>query len=154
MFGLLAGCIAYANFLLYFVRIHLSSAYIDPASNFSMHATSLAFVTLFVCQSLNLLFARAARHKAFFTQHLWSSQRLFAALGLALFIMLNLLYNPPLANMFGAVGLDVGDWSMVILAATVYICARLLQRHTRQHARHAVVKLHHKVYGKNSPARI
>ncbi len=154
IFGLLAGAVAYANFLLYFARINLSPAYIDPSSAFVAHAATIAFVTLVACQSANLLFLRAARHQSFFTRYLWSNPRLLAAMGLGTFVVLIVVYNPTIAQLFNFAGLDPGDWAMVAIATAAYIGARLLQRHTRQHARHTVIKLHRKVYGKNSGAKI
>ncbi len=154
LIGLLAGTVAYANFLLFFVRTGLSAAYIDPSSSLAMQAATITFLTLAACQFINLLFVRADSHTRFFSSYLWSNTWLLGAGAVSLLLVCAIVYIPQLQQYFGTMPLDLADWLMVIAASGVYFGLRLLQRHTRQHARHAVVKLHHEVYGKGSPAQI
>ena len=154
MFGLLAGALAYANFLFFFSRQALSPNYIDPTSVFSREAATIAFATLAACQAINLLFVRADRHKRFFAWRVWSNQRLLLAFLVSAFVIINILYNPFVTAWSGMAGLSSTDWVAVGLAALAYVAGRALQRHTRQHSHAAIVKLHRKVYGKNSAARV
>ena len=154
MFGLLAGALAYANFLFFFSRQSLSPNYIDPTSVLSREAASIAFATLAACQAINLLFVRADRHKQFFAWRLWSNQRLWLAFLVSVFVIINILYNPPVTAWSGMTGLGGSDWLAVGFAALIYAGGHFLQRHARQHSHEAIVKLHRKIYGKDSVARV
>lgn len=154
MFGLLAAVIAYTNFMFFFVRHGLSAGYIDSTSDLYAQASTLTYLTLVLCQFMNLLLVRADTHARFFTSYLWSNKRLLVAFAVSFFCILNLMYNPGVQHYFGTGPLDTADWLTAVGAAVVYLSVRLLQRHTRKHARHAVIKLHHEVYGKTSSARV
>lgn len=154
MFSLLAGALAYANFLLFFVREQLSPSYIDTTSVLSSQAATIAFVTLAVCQALNVIFIRTRRQTHLFNAQRHTNSRLVLALAISLLIVLNMLYNPPVAGFFSTTALNGSDWLAILLAAATYFSVRLLQRHTRRHSHAAVVRLHRKIYGKSSPARI
>ncbi len=142
MFGVLGGIVAYSNFLLFFVRHSLSPAYIDASSMVFAQAATITFATLAVCQLINILFVRAESHKQFFAHHIWSNKKLLLAFVISLFVIANLLYNPAIQQFFGMASLDANDWTMVIVVAGIYSGVRLLQRQTRKHAHHVVLKLH------------
>ena len=154
MFGLLASVIAYMNFLFFFMRHGLSPVSIDPANSLYLQATALTYVTLVLCQFLNLLLVRADEHGRFFTNYVWSNKKLLVAFGISIFLILNVVYNPIVQPYFHARILGVIDWLTAGLGACLYLAARLLQRHTRKHSRRAIVKLHQEVRGAAAPAQI
>ena len=142
-FGMLAAGIAYANFMFYFVRRGIGPAFIDRTSGLYASATSLTYVTLVLCQFVNLLLVRADEHESVFTSYLWSNKRLLIAFALSFICILNLLYNPFVRSYFGTGVLQLSDWIVAIIAAATYLGIRLLQRHSRKFTRQAVIKLHH-----------
>jgi hypothetical protein len=91
------------------------------------------------------MFERADVHDKFFTKYLWSNPRLLIALGVSLFLIGNVIYNPIVGPYFSSAPLDLMDWASAIMFAGLYMVIRLLQRHTRKHTRKAVVKLHKEV---------
>lgn len=146
LFGALAAVIAYLNYRLFFARHGLGPAFIDTAHPFYIQATTLAYATLALCQCMNLIFVRADNHKTVFSEYLWNNPKLVRMAGLAGFILLNIIYNPLLQPLFGTKPLDVIDWLMVMGALALYSGLRMVQRHTRQHTRHAIIHLHHEVH--------
>lgn len=143
-FGITAALLSYANFLLFFARSSLSPRYVDLSSPYLFKASSIALLTLLLCQALNLLLVRADEHDSFFTNYLKSNHDLLYAFGLSFFLLLNMLYNPFVRPYFGTGPLSLLDWLAAIAAASVYLGLRLFQRHTRKHTRQMVLELHKK----------
>lgn len=141
-FGITAALLAYANFLLFFARSALSPRFVDFHSPYLAKASSLALVTLLLCQLVNLFVVRADEHDRFLTDYLTSNRRLLQALALSGFILLNMLYSPPLQAYFRTGPLSLIDWLAAFAAAGIYLGLRLLQRHTRRHSRRAVLSVH------------
>ena len=154
MFGLLSAVLAYGNYLFYFVRHGLSPVYIDTTSSLYMHATILTYLTIVLCQFMNLLLVRSDEHSKFFSRYLWSNKKLLVAFGISLFCIVTIMYNPWVAPYFNAGPLSVGDWLTAVAVAGIYLSIRLAQRHTRKHSRQAIIKLHREIHGPASPARI
>ena len=146
MFGLLAAILSYVNFLLFFARRDLSPAYIDPTSTLYAQATMLTYLTLVLCQFMNLMLVRADEHESFFTRYILSNKKLLIAFAISFFCILNIAYNPLVQPYFGTGSLNLMDWLTAILAAITYLGVRLVQRHTRKHTRRAVIKLHHEAH--------
>ena len=141
-FGLLSAAIAYANFLFFFERRGISPVRLDRHSTLYFKATILTYVTIVLCQFINLMLVRSDEHESFFTRYLWSNKKLLIAFGISFFCILNIVYNPLIQPYFSAGPLSITDWLTAIAAALVYFAIRLLQRHTRKHSRKAVVELH------------
>lgn len=143
-FGVIAGTLAYANFLYFFVRHQVSAEYIAPGSHLYVHASTLAMLTLALCGLLNLSFNRVDRHRRFFTRFLVDNRNYLAGIALS-FITIGAVLYTPLAAIFDTGPLSLGDWGCALIAALAYFSLRLLQRHTRKHTRRAVLQLHRKV---------
>ena len=60
-FGLLAAVFAYGNFLLFFVRHHLSTKYLDPTLPLYHQAQTRTYLPLVLCLSGYLMFERTDR---------------------------------------------------------------------------------------------
>ena len=145
-FGALAAGISYANYAVFFIRHHLSPAYIDTTTPLYLEATTLTYVTLVLCLYVYLLFERADAHEKIFTSYLWSNQKLLIAFGLSFILIGNIVYNPLLHSYFSTADLGWGDWLSALLGAGIYFMIRLAQRHTRKHSRRAVIGLHNEVH--------
>ena len=144
-FGILSAGIAYANFLFFFERRGISPVHLDTHSTLYFKATILTYVTIVLCQFINLMLVRSDEHESFFTRYLWSNKKLLIAFAISFFCIFNIMYNPVIRPYFGAGPLSAVDWLTAIAAAALYFSVRLLQRHTRKHTRKAVIALHHKL---------
>jgi magnesium-transporting ATPase (P-type) len=142
IFSALAVAICYANYLLFFVRHSLSAAYIDNSHPAHLQAMTLTLLTLGLCQLTNLLLIRAEGHKKFFTSHLHNNQKLLQALAASALLVSAIIYAPLLQTMLGTAPLDASDISAALLSVGILVGARSLQRHTRSHTRHIILKLH------------
>jgi Ca2+-transporting ATPase len=145
-FGALAAFLAYGNFLLFFVRAHISPIFINTQVPIYHQATTLTYLTLVLCLYVYLFFERADTHGKFFTSYLWSNKYLLMAFGLSFVLIGNIIYNHWFQPYFGTQSLNFVDWLTALGAAGFYMALRLAQRHTRKHSRKAVVALHKQVH--------
>lgn len=138
----IAAALAVANYVFFFARHHVALAYMNTQSNVYLQATTLALVTFVLCQRVNVYLVRAHEHDKFFSPFLVHNKRLLAAMAAALVVLLGIVYLPWGHHYLGTRSLDLPDWLTAIAAALVYLGARLVQRHTRHHTRHAIIDLH------------
>jgi len=141
-FGLLSAGLAYGNFLFFFERRGLSPVHLDNTSTLYFKATILTYVTVVLCQFINLMLVRSDNHEHFFTSYIWSNKKLLIAFGISFFCILNIIYNPWVRPYFHAGSLTLIDWLTALGTAAIYFALRLLQRHTRKHTRTALLKDH------------
>ncbi len=153
-YGLLAAFLAYGNFLLFFFRRDLSPQYFSTHNTLYLSATIMTYLTIVLCQFMNLLLVRTDEREPFFTRYLWSNKNLLIAFGFSFFCIFNIMYNPLVQPYFGAGPLTLMDWLFAIAAAIIYLSVRLVLRHGRKHTPKAIIELHQKVHGAKSPARI
>jgi Ca2+-transporting ATPase len=144
-FGSLAAVLSYGNYLFFFIRHHLSPAYIDPSNPLVVQATTLTYLTLVLCFYVYLFFERADSHESIWTSYLWSNKKLLIALGISFVLIGNIMYNPWVEPYFSSGPLDVIDWLTAFGCAGLYLLFRLANRHTRKHSRRAVLALHHEL---------
>ncbi len=74
-FGTLAAALAYANYLLYFLRHHVSPEHLGTAAGPYLQASILTYVTIVFCQFMNLLLVRS-QGQPLFSKYLWSNPKL------------------------------------------------------------------------------
>jgi Ca2+-transporting ATPase len=141
-FGALSAGLAYLNFLFFFVRNHASAVNFPTSVPLYAKATILTYLTIVLCQFMNLMLVRSGGHESFFTRYLWSNKKLLGAFVISFFCIFNMMYNPWIRPYFHAGPLSVSDWAYAILAAALYLAIRLFQRYTRQHSRKTVLELH------------
>ncbi len=139
--GLLIGGLAFANFILFFWRHDLPAARAvatNPA--LYMKATALTYLTIVLCQLLNILQRRSRR--GLFTRYQFHNRALLIAMTFSLVCVLNIIYNPYLNVYFGAGPLQLTDWLYAIGAAAIFIAIRELQRYANtHHSRDQVLEL-------------
>jgi Ca2+-transporting ATPase len=141
-FGLLSAGLAYANFLFFFFRRGLSPVNIDSASNLYFQATILTYVTIVLCQFINLMLVRSDEHETFWSRYIWSNRRLLVAFAISFFCIANIIYNPWIRPYFHAGPLSSGDWLTAVITAGIYFSFRLFQRYSRRHTHQAILKDH------------
>jgi Ca2+-transporting ATPase len=141
VFGFLCAGLAYLNFLFFFVRHHVP---INGPANSKLYfsATILTYLTIVLCQFVNILIVRSSEHEGLFTKYLWSNKVLLAAFGVAVVLILNIVYNPLVQPYFHAGPLSLADWLCALSAAAVYFGVRIFHHFDRKHTRNAVLELH------------
>jgi Ca2+-transporting ATPase len=140
-FGLLAACLAYGNYLFFFVRNHISPVDIGTHVGPYLEATILTYVTLVLCQFMNLLLVRSQGQRLF-SSYLWSNKKLLSAFAISFFCIVNIVYNPLVQPYFGAAPLTAWDWLSAIGVAVIYTLARLIHRQTNGTSRKDLVAKH------------
>ncbi|HSW65961.1 MAG TPA: cation-transporting P-type ATPase [Bacillota bacterium] len=145
-YGLLAAVLAYGNFLFFFERNGLSALHFNPHSSLYAQATILTYLTIVLCQFINLLLVRTSDKEPFFTRYLWSNKKLLIAFGASFFCIFNIVYNPWVQPYFNAHGLSLSDWFCAVACAAIYLAIRLFHRYSKKHSRAAVLALHHEVH--------
>lgn len=145
-FGIWAAIATYISFLLYFGYHVISPVYIDTSSELYAQAATVALITLAFCQALNILFTRADDHEHIGTNFLWKNQKLMRAYGISLFLLLNIVYNPVFHTIIGTTNIGFVEWMAAFFCTGIYVGGRRLQRYTRLHTRHALIKLHHELH--------
>lgn len=138
--GILIGSFAFINYLLFFDRQGVIAQHLTPNSTVHMQATALTYLTIVLCQLANILQRRT--RAGFFSRYQFHNRQLWLAMGASMFCVLNIIYNPWIAPYFKSAPLGWVDWLYALGAALLFILIREFQRHTGQHSRHAVVKLH------------
>jgi Ca2+-transporting ATPase len=142
VFGMLSASLAYLNFLFFFERRGLSPAYINSKSHLYFQATILTYLTIVLCQFVNLLLVRADNHEKVFTSYLWSNKKLLVAFAISFFLIGNIIYNPWISPYFNAGPLTLVDVLTAVGVAAIYLAVRMSQRHTRKHTRGRLFKEH------------
>jgi Ca2+-transporting ATPase len=141
-FGLLAAVLAYANYIFYFLRHHVSPEHLGTGTGPYLQASILTYVTIVLCQFMNLLLVRSSGGMPLFSKYLWSNKKLLAAFAISFFCILNIVYNPIVQPYFGSGSLTGWDWLTAVAAATLYTLARTLHRHTRATSHRELIKKH------------
>ncbi len=130
--GLLIGGFAFFNFVFFFTRAGVSATNADslyPA--LYAQATTLTYLTIVLCQLLNILQRRSRR--GLFTRYQLHNRALAIALSVSVLCVMNIIYNPLLNKYFGAAPLNGTDWLFALGAAGIFILIRELQRHANTH---------------------
>ncbi len=134
--GFLIGFFAFVNYILFFWRHGVSISSISSNSLIHSKATALTYLTIVLCQLINILQRRSS--KGLFTKYQFHNKQLGIALIASLFCVGVIIYSPIVAPYFGAGPLSLTDWLFAIGAAALFVFIRELQRHantfnTREH---------------------
>jgi len=140
-FGLLAALLAYTNYLFFFIRHHISAENLSTAVGPYFQASILTYVTIVLCQFMNLLLVRS-QGQPLFGSYLWSNKKLLAAFAISAICVLNIVYNPVVQGWFHSGGLSLADWLTALAAAAIYTAMRLFHLHTKVTSRNALFKQH------------
>ena len=135
--GSIMGVLAIANFLLFFGRSG-SNPFDGPVdAAIIAQATTMTYVTVLVCQLLNITQRRSAG--GLFSRYTLSNPTYWLACGAGVVIMLVIVYVPWVQAMFKTGPLSALDWGFVLLAAAIFVAIRevgriVRKRHTRREA--------------------
>ncbi len=141
-FGTLAAVLAYGNYLFFFLRHNISPVNIGTHTGPYLQATILTYVTLVLCQFMNLLLVRSMGQMPLFSKYLWSNKKLLWAFTISLFCIVNIVYNPLVRPYFGSGPLTFYDWLTAFAAAGLYTLVRLFHRHTKKHSGKNLIAKH------------
>lgn len=141
--GILMGGFAYFNYIWFFHRNGVSPENLASGSEIHMQATALTYLTIVLCQLLNIMQRRSAA--GLFTRYQFHNRQFWLSIAFSLFCVGNIIYNPWIAPYFKAGSLTVTDWLFALAAAAIFIAIREFQRHNRKHHRKVVLELHKKV---------
>lgn len=122
--GLLVGGLAFGNFAFYFWRNGLGFSEVAQGSLDQMQASTLTYVTIMLCQLVNILFMRSS--KGLFTRYQLHNSKLLFAFGLSIASVLAIVYAPFLQPYFGSAALNVMDWMTAVTAALIFASIRQL----------------------------
>ena len=120
--GALIGGLAFANFGLFFVRSNINWSDVVNGSHAQMHASTITYVTIMLCQLVNILFMRSS--KGLFTRYQLHNSKLLIAMMMSVGSILAIVYVPFLQPFFGSTALDVMDWLTAAAAALIFIAIR------------------------------
>jgi Ca2+-transporting ATPase len=127
-YGMLSAGLAYANYLFFFARHGLNPSYFATANPLYAQATILTYLTVVLCQFMNLLLVRTDLQESFWTRYLWSNKKLLSAFAISFFCIANIMYNPWIRPYFGAGPLTLIDWLTAVACAGLYLSFRLVGR--------------------------
>ena len=122
--GVVIGGLAYLNFLLVFaiagqpIASHNSLLYAQ--------ATTVAYLTIVVCQYVTVFSRRTAHGESMFSRYLFSNWHLWGAIGLSFGCVLAIIYIPSVANFVGNGPVTFIQWLPVLVAALIYLGLREL----------------------------
>jgi Ca2+-transporting ATPase len=122
--GGLIGMFAFANFVLFFWRNGLGFSEVEQGSLLQMEASTLTYVTIMLCQLVNILYMRS--NKGLFTRYQLHNSKLLLAFGLSLGSILAIVYVPFLQPFFGSASLTAVDWLTAAGAAVIFGLIRQL----------------------------
>jgi P-type Ca2+ transporter type 2C len=129
--GLLVGALAYGNYLLYFFRIGLQPDFVANNSPLHMRAMTMTYLTIVFCMWVNILHSRS--HSGVFTRYQLHNPRLWAAFGLSMLCVLNIVYTPVISGYFNTAALGLTDWLFALGAAGIFLAVIELIRHSKKH---------------------
>lgn len=124
MTGLLMGCLAFINYLLYYRRIGVNPTLDTAQTSAYAAATTLTYVTVVLCQFGNILSRRTSTNDAFLSRYLFSNKVLLGAFALSLSLMALLIYLPFLQPYFGTASINIVDWLFALAAAALFVTIR------------------------------
>ncbi|HSD56219.1 MAG TPA: cation-transporting P-type ATPase [Candidatus Saccharimonadales bacterium] len=148
--GTLIGGLAFLNYLWFFDRYGIDPINLAADSPIHLQATSLTYLTLILCLLVNVLQRRS--QNGLFTRYQLHNKALWYAMGLSLFSIVNIIYNPWIAPYFHSAPLGFIDWLTALGATAIFIAVREFQRHNKKHHRKVVLELHSKVRAKTAKA--
>lgn len=122
--GALMGTIAYLNFVFLFFREGMPLTNVDSGSTFYMRATALTYVSIVLCQWMNILSRRAGGRVSVFSSYVWSNKRLLLSYLLSLFLILNIVYNPWVSQFLRTAPLSIFDWILALAGSIIYLAVR------------------------------
>lgn len=124
--GLIIGCLAFGNYLLFFWRADVNPADVSTSSQLYFQATSLTYLTIVCCQLINIMQRRSV--KGFFSRYQLSNPHFWGAIAFSLFCVANIIYNPLINQYFKSAPLSPVNWLFALGAAGIFLTIREVGR--------------------------
>lgn len=121
--GLLMGVLAYGSYLFFAYRNGVAP---NELSNSGIYfsAVTLTYVTIVLCQLVNILIRRSRRFTI--SSYLFTNKHLWFAIALSAICVLAIVYIPVVQQVFGSGPLSIVDWLYVFIAAFIYFVVKEL----------------------------
>lgn len=124
------SAVVYGSFVFYFIRHYLEPRYADVINPVTWQATTMALITFIGCQAVMLAFnPKAPKVIAY-------------RLALLLAIVLAAVYTSFMHDYLMTGSLAASDWVWAIIGSILFAAFCLIQYHSHQHSRKAVLALH------------
>lgn len=123
--GLLIGGLAIINYLWYFDRQGVSAQGIASDSIVLYGATTMTYLTIVVCQLVNIIQRRSVH--GFFTKYQFSNRYFWLAILVSISIVLTITYVPVVSQFFKSAPIALIDWCFIFFAAVTFLGIRELQ---------------------------
>lgn len=124
--GLVMGGLALVNFLLVIVREGASLQHPSLSQDLIAHATTMTYVTIVICQLINITQRRSKR--GLFTRYQLHNRVYWGSIALSMGIILSICYVPAVSQFFKSAPLSAVDWLYVVAAGAIYMVVRELTR--------------------------
>lgn len=128
--GLVMAVLGYSAFV-WMYRYHWVNLNQWSQHNLYAHAITLTYVTMMMCQFVNIMVIRTGRQDSIFTSYLRSNSKLLIALTISMFCILNIVYNPAIQKYLGTGSLTAIDRSVAVLGSLLYLWYRETHRKRR-----------------------
>lgn len=128
--GLVMAVLGYSAFV-WMYRYHWVNLNQWSQHNLYAHAITLTYVTMMMCQFVNIMVIRTGRQHSIFTSYLRSNSKLLIALTISMFCILNIVYNPAIQKYLGTGSLTAIDRSVAVLGSLLYLWYRETHRKWR-----------------------
>lgn len=122
--GGLIGVLSFANFLFFFWRNGVGVSAVPQGSLLQMQASTLTYVTIMLCQTVNILYMRSS--KGLFTRYQFHNRKLLYAFGLSFVSILAIVYLPFVQPYFKSASISGTDWLTALAAAVIFAIIRQL----------------------------
>ncbi len=128
--GIIIGGLAFVNYIWFFGRHGVDVHSITSGSLIHMKATTITYLTIVLCQLGNIIQRRS--QQGIFSKYQLHNKFLWGAVGLSLFCVINIIYNPLIAPYFSSASLSFSDWGFALGSAVVFVGIRELERIYKQ----------------------
>lgn len=120
--GALIGAFAVANYLMFYTRNGVDPFTESISATLVAQGMTITYVTIMVCQLVSITQRRSVQ--GFFTRYQFANRTYWLAVGVAIVIMLAIVYLPVVSGFFGTSPLALIDWVYVVAAALVFLALR------------------------------
>ncbi|TFB76443.1 cation-transporting P-type ATPase [Cryobacterium glaciale] len=120
--GSLIGLLAIGNYLLFYGRAGVDPFDGTPTAAIVAQATTMTYVTILVCQLVNIIQRRS--ELGAFSRYQFSNPTFWLACAFGVAVMLVIVYVPFVNVLFSTGPLGFTDWGFVLLAALIYLTVR------------------------------
>lgn len=99
---------------------------VDLTSSLFLQATGATFATLVICQVFNSIEARS--EKLGIAKIIFGNYRLLGAIGISIFLLLNIIYNPWIQPFAKTSGIEPVNWLVILIAGLIFLSSVELKK--------------------------